>query len=207
MEQLKITTYGHACFSMEYDGYRIVLDPYAWGSVPGLPDLHLEAEAVYCSHGHDDHCFTQAVTLRETGRTAPYTVEEYRTAHDHANGTKRGMNTVRIFRFGGLSVAHLGDLGCLPDGELARALRHVDCMLIPVGGFFTIGAEEAWKTVCAAEPRVVIPMHYRTDSAGYDVIGRVEEFAKLAGNVRYADRSFLLTPETEKQIMILNYKP
>jgi len=80
-------------------------------------------------------------------------------------------------------------------------------MLIPVGGFFTIGAAEALEIIRSAYPRVVIPMHYRTDSAGYDVIGRVDDFTNLVDSVEYADNSFLLTPETGKQILILNYKP
>ena len=47
---MKLTWLGHACFLLEEDGYRIVLDPYT--GVAGYPPLHIQAHAVFCSHGH-----------------------------------------------------------------------------------------------------------------------------------------------------------
>jgi len=204
--EVKITAYGHACFMLEAEGYRTVLDPYRHGMVPGLPDLNLEAEAVYCSHGHDDHGFVDAVTLKAGGK-APYTLTEFITPHDDVNGAKRGMNTVRIFDFDGLRVAHLGDLGCFPDAALEDALRGVDCLLIPVGGFFTINSQTAAQIIRSINPKVAIPMHYRTEDTGFDAISHLDDFVKLFGCVNSRDNTFVLTPNTEKQILVLNYKP
>lgn len=206
MKTVTITTYGHACFGLEYEGYRIVIDPYAWGMVPGQPDLHLCANAVYCSHEHGDHNFIKAVTIEESQTPAPYTVREYITPHDDQGGAKRGMNTVRIFEFGDLKVAHLGDIGCFPDEELADALEDVDCMMIPVGGYYTIGCQTAYQIIRAAGPRVAIPMHYRTEKTGFDEISHIDDFTKLWNEVRQKENSFVLTPETEKQILVLHYK-
>ena len=205
MKQVNITTLGHACFLLECDGYRTVIDPYAWGMVPGQPDLHVVADAVYCSHQHDDHNFLEAVALFAAEKPAPYTVTEYTIPHDDKCGALRGMNTVRIFDFGGLRVAHLGDIGCFPDEELENALYGIDCMLIPVGGYYTIGTQTAYQIIRAAGPKVAIPMHYRTDDTGFDVLYHIDDFAKLWNEVRYADDTFTLTPDTEKQILILNY--
>lgn len=203
--EVKITYLGHACFCLEAEGYRTVIDPYAWGMVPGLPDLHVQAEAVYCSHQHGDHNFVQAVELADAENPAPYTVTEYVTAHDDQDGALRGMNTVRIFDFDGLRVAHLGDIGAFPEEELADVLKGVDCMLIPVGGFYTIGTQTAYQIIRAARPRVAIPMHYRTDKTGFDVLSHIDDFAKLFGAVNCQDNTFVLTPDTEKQILVLNY--
>lgn len=203
--EVKITTHGHACFTLESGGYRTVIDPYAHGMIPGLPQLHLEAEAVYCSHQHGDHNFTESVTLHEGG-SAPYTVTEYETPHDDVNGAKRGMNTVRIFDFGGLKVAHLGDIGCFPGEELAQALKGVDCLLIPVGGFYTINSQTAYQIIWAAQPKVAIPMHYSTETTGFDEIAKIDDFAKLWNKVNRAENSFVLTETTENQILILDYK-
>ena len=60
---MKITWHGHSCFSVAADGYTVVFDPYADGSVPGYPPLRLQADAVYCSHGHRDHNAAELVTL------------------------------------------------------------------------------------------------------------------------------------------------
>ena len=203
--EVKLTYHGHACFTLEYQGCKAVIDPYAWGMVPGQPDLHLTANAVYCSHGHADHNFTQAVEI-EDAPSLPWTVQEFTTPHDDCNGTKRGMNTVRIFDCGGIRIAHLGDLGCFPDEKLEAALEGVDCMLIPVGGFYTIGVQTAYQIIRAAQPKVAIPMHYRTDKTGFDNIAHIDDFVKLWNNVNYQDNSFTLTENSEKQILVLNYK-
>lgn len=200
--EVKITYHGHACFTLEYQGVRAVIDPYAPGCVPGAADLHLEAEAVYCSHDHGDHNFVQAVKINE-GAPLPWTVSEFVTPHDDCGGSKRGMNTVRIFDFGGIRVAHLGDIGCFPDEALARALEGIDCMLIPVGGYYTIGVQTAYQIIRGAKPKVAIPMHYRTDKTGFDEISHIDDFCKLFGKVEEHEGTFVLTGETEKQILVL----
>ena len=60
---MKLTWYGHACFLAETAAGSIVFDPYSPGSVPGLTLPPLKADAVHCSHGHGDHCYTDGVTL------------------------------------------------------------------------------------------------------------------------------------------------
>ena len=72
---MKITYYGHSCFTLESQGFWIVVDPYR-DYVPGYQKLDLEADAAYCSHGHDDHCWVQDVTMRESGAKDPFTVTE-----------------------------------------------------------------------------------------------------------------------------------
>lgn len=205
--QVKITYHGHACFALEADGYRVVIDPYLHGMVDGLPNLNLEANAVYGSHGHADHNFFEAVTVQATDKAVPYTLQEFETPHDDQGGGLRGMNWVRIFRFGDLRVAHLGDLGDFPEETLLCALKQVDCLLIPVGGVYTVNPEMAKKIVDAVQPKVCVPMHYRTDSTGFDVLAHLNDFTKYYQEVTSCDNSFVLTKETPKQILVINYKP
>lgn len=200
--EVKLTYHGHACFTLEYQGIRAVIDPYAWGMVPGQPELHLTANAVYCSHGHADHNFVQAGEVTETP-SLPWTLQEFETSHDDCNGAKRGMNTVRIFRCGGIRVAHLGDLGCFPDEDLAGALEGVDALLIPVGGCYTINSQTAYQIIRQVNPTVAIPMHYRTDTTGFDEISHIDDFCKLWNHVNTCDGTFVLTKGAEKQILIL----
>ena len=201
--EVKLTYHGHACFTLEYQGAKAVIDPYAAGCVPGQPDLHLEAEAVYCSHGHDDHNFTDAVTLTGSS-TLPWTVQEFTTAHDECGGAKRGMNTVRIFDCGGIRIAHLGDIGCFPDEELSAALKNVDCMLIPVGGYYTIGSQTAYQIIRETNPRVAIPTHYRTDKTGFDEISHIDDFCKLWKEVEIYDGTYSLMNYSNSRIVVLS---
>ena len=200
--EVKLTYHGHACFTLEYRGAKAVIDPYAWGMVPGQEDLHLRANAVYCSHSHADHNFTQAVELEETS-PLPWTVEEFETPHDDCGGAKRGMNTVRIFHCGETRVVHLGDLGCFPDEPLAEALKGVDCMLIPVGGCYTINSQTAYQIIRTANPKVAIPMHYRTDKTGFDEISHIDDFCKLWNCVNTCDGTFEYEEDAGRQILIM----
>ncbi|MCI6729846.1 MAG: MBL fold metallo-hydrolase [Clostridiales bacterium] len=206
MKQVRIIYLGHACFCLEAEGYRTVVDPYIDGMVPGLPPLRVSAEAVYCSHGHEDHNFVGAVVIQKTSVPAPYTLEAFVTPHDAEEGRRRGMNTVRIFDFGGLRVAHMGDVGRPLTEEETAKLRGVDCLLIPVGGFYTIDARQARDMAAQIQPRVLIPMHYRTKTTGFGEIAPLEAFTGLYPHVVYGGDCLELTPETPEQVLVLTIK-
>ena len=206
MEQVKITYLGHACFCLEYNGWRIVLDPYDDGSVPGLPNVRLEAQSVYCSHEHYDHANRGAVKLCQAQGPAPFTLEELVVPHDAQNGKLRGMSTIRIFTFGSQRVAHMGDLGRMLLPDEVKKLRGVDCMLIPVGGHYTIDSPTAKAVIDELKPRVTIPMHYRTDESGFEIISHIDAFTALFDRVEHCGSEFTLTPETPEQILVMECK-
>ena len=170
---------GHACYEISYGDFTLITDPYEDESVPGLGKLRLSADAVFCSHGHHDHSFTDAVTLSGKAAPADFAVEEFTSAHDDCGGQKRGKNTVRIFHCGACRVAHLGDLGEYPSAEILTALQGVDALLIPIGGFYTIDAGTARRIVAEVKPRCVLPMHYRSASFGFDVLQELSAFTDV----------------------------
>ena len=173
---MNITWLGHASFLLESGGYRVVLDPCK--GVPGVRDTACEAEVVYCSHEHFDHCYTDEIRLTE-GTVSPFSAKQIAAFHDDENGAKRGANTIHILTAEGMTVAHMGDLGHpLSEAQLAE-MGMVDVLLLPVGGTYTIDCDGA-KAVCdAVKPRLVIPMHYRKDGMGFDVLQTVDEFTAL----------------------------
>lgn len=204
MNSVKIRYVGHACFALEYKGCKIVIDPYKDGMVPGLSNMREKADFVFCSHGHDDHAYLPAVELGEEGERN-FTLEEIVLPHDDADGSKRGMNTVRIFDFDGLRVAHMGDIGRVLTDEEAEKLKGLDCLMLPVGGFYTIGCEEAAATVRQLSPKVTIPMHYSGEGFGFDNISSVVDFAETIGEefVRYCASEYVLTEESENHIRVM----
>lgn len=199
---MTITWLGHSCFMLEEDGFRVLLDPYR--GVRGLPDIDTEADAVYCSHDHFDHGYTEKVRLT-SGKENPFTVTEVQTFHDDKGGTLRGKNIVRKFTAGGVSAAHLGDLGHPLSGEQLAALGHCDAVLIPVGGYFTIDAAAAKQVADAVGAAVVVPMHYRSGAVGIDVLGTLDEFTKLypAQQVKRYGSTLTLEKDMEKQVAVL----
>ena len=179
---MKITWCGHACFLLESDCGSIVFDPYAPGKVPGWTLPALRADKVVCSHGHTDHNWAEGVTL--TGQPFAGEILQIPSFHDDKQGALRGENTITLVEAEGLRVVHMGDIGCaLTSGQIA-ALGRVDVLLIPVGGHYTVDGREAWEITKALAPSIVIPMHYRGKGFGFPVIGKVDPFLKLAGNVK-----------------------
>jgi L-ascorbate metabolism protein UlaG (beta-lactamase superfamily) len=105
------------------------------------------------------------------------------TFHDPSKGSERGTNTIFIFSVDGIRVCHLGDLGhILSENELAE-IGPVDLLLIPVGGYFTIDPKEATRVAEQLKPKVLIPMHFKTEKCGFP-IAPVEDFLKGKQNSR-----------------------
>ena len=171
--------YGHSCFRLDFgEGGSVIFDPYARGSVPGveLPPKP-EADLVLCSHGHGDHNASDRVLI--TGKKPAFALHFLDTFHDPEGGRLRGPDRIAIVEYGGFRAAHLGDLGCALTAAQKVALSGLDLLLIPVGGHFTIGPEEAKAVLDQLQPRIAVPMHYRRGAMGFNVIRELEDFTRL----------------------------
>ena len=206
METMQIRWLGHSCFAITCQEYTVVVDPFAPGSVPGYADIQETADQVLCSHEHHDHNYRAGVTLRQDSRANPFTITSLPSFHDDCGGEKRGPNTIHLLEAGGLRVAHLGDLGALPAPEVVEQLQNLDAVLVPVGGFYTVGPQEAWEVVQALSPRVIVPMHYSTDTLGFVVLAPVEDFLDLGGRgVRYDTDTLEIHPGMSRHTALLTY--
>ncbi|UCD53876.1 MAG: MBL fold metallo-hydrolase, partial [Dehalococcoidia bacterium] len=97
-------------------------------------------------------------------------------------------NTILCFEVDGIRVCHLGDLGHqLSEGQVA-GVGSVDVLLIPVGGYYTIDANVATVVCNQLQPKVVIPMHYKTGKCDFPIAG-VEQFLQGKREVRRLDAS------------------
>lgn len=203
---MKLTWLGHACFLVEQDGYSVVFDPYAPGFVPGLPPLSVTADRVICSHGHDDHNYAEAVTCRTGGQADPFRVTAIPTWHDEKQGALRGPNTIHVLEAGGVRIAHFGDIGCPLTPEQVRTLGRLDAALFPVGGYFTLGPEQAKTELDKLDVGLILPMHYRGKDFGFPVLATVEEFTALYDTtpVQTVDSSSVtVSPGEEKRVLLL----
>lgn len=177
---MKLTWLGHSCFLLEQDGYMLLLDPYT--GVEGYPPLterKLQVHKILCSHGHQDHNAVDQAEVVPFEGDCPFAVRTVETFHDDQGGALRGTNTIHILSAGGVTIAHLGDLGHQLSPEQVRAIGPLDAVLVPVGGYYTIDAQGA-KAVCGAlNPKCVIPMHYRHAPYDYPVLTGAEDFLSL----------------------------
>lgn len=172
---MKIKYLGHACFVISDDDYSIVLDPYK--GVNGFKDINIEANDVLCSHSHFDHAYTDGVKLIK--KDNPFKVTFIHTFHDDKEGTLRGDNNITILELNNKKVVHLGDLGHLLNKDVIEKLKGVDALMIPIGDYYTIGPDIACKIIEDINPKAIIPMHYKDNDKGLDVLKTVDDFMKL----------------------------
>lgn len=179
-----ILHHGHSEFYLETEnGFRILTDPF--DAHVGYPMKEVFCDAVTVSHGHGDHCFVEKavgsiVVADESGVThlsSEVTALGIPSFHDDCEGQKRGKNLIFIIEADGLRIAHLGDLGAW-DEALAEKIGYADILLLPVGGFYTIDASSAAALYRRLQPRIVIPMHYKTKANSSWPIAGVEAFLK-----------------------------
>ena len=181
-----ITWYGQSCFKIQSGETVIFTDPF--DKSIGLTPPRGAANIVTVSHQHLDHNNVAALNGE------PLVVEgpgEYETKgvsvkgifsfHDDKEGKERGANTIFMLEVEGIKICHLGDLGQkkLTDEQLEH-IDEADILMIPVGGVFTVDAEEAAEIINQIEPRIVIPMHYKIPGLEMKLAG-VDDFLKEMG--------------------------
>ncbi|OGZ66437.1 MAG: hypothetical protein A3C50_02440 [Candidatus Staskawiczbacteria bacterium RIFCSPHIGHO2_02_FULL_43_16] len=129
--------------------------------------------------------------------------------HDDVEGKERGRNTIFIIEAEDMRFCHLGDFGQkqLTDEQLDK-IGHVDILMIPVGGTYTISAHEATKVIGQIEPKMVIPMHYalpkmKTDVEGVDIFLKAMGKKEITAQDKLTIKASLLPKESEMEIVVL----
>jgi len=195
-----LTWLGHSCFKMQdktgSDGVTVITDPF--DKETGLKLPNYEADIVTVSHDHHDHNNVSALrgnpfVINCAGEydVKNILIEGIDSYHDSNNGSDRGSNLIFRFEIDDISVVHLGDLGQVLDSTQLEKLAGTDILLIPVGGKYTLDAQKAVEVIAQVEPRIVIPMHYKTSDLKIDIEG-VDKFIKEIG----------LTPSYEEKLKI-----
>jgi L-ascorbate metabolism protein UlaG (beta-lactamase superfamily) len=187
---------GHASFRLDGPP-TIYFDPWRLKGQPPLADV------ILISHEHHDHCSPQDVkrisgprtvivashgaaeklrgdvrTLRAGERTTVGEAEIEAVPAYNVNKSyhpKRAGHVGFVVTVGGEQVYFAGDTDCIPEMASVRC----DVALLPVGGTYTMDAEDAAQAATDIGPKVAVPMHW-----GAGVIGTradAERFRNLYG--------------------------
>jgi L-ascorbate metabolism protein UlaG (beta-lactamase superfamily) len=176
---------GHS--SVRIDGEKVIyIDPWK------LTDPK-QADLILISHSHYDHLSVEDVAKIQTGDTVIITTQDSAT---QLSGDVRIVKPGDVLQVGGVSVEavpsynrdkdfhprengwigfvvtvqgkriyYCGDTDLIPEMETIRA----NIMLVPVGGTYTMTAEEAARAVNIVRPETAIPIHYG------DIVGSVKD--------------------------------
>jgi len=169
---MEITWYGHFCFRMMERGMAaVVCDPFDH-KIVGYDSLKLKADIVTVSIDTAEHNFTSSVKGDPHLITGPGEFEiggVFITGvqtNGHAKKSEdEPRNTLYVFDYNGLTVAHFGQIDRVPTQAEVEALGPVNIALIPVGDATSLNAAKAAEVISLIEPNIVIPMHYATDGS------------------------------------------
>lgn len=213
---MEITWYGHSCFRLTERGMAsVVTDPFD-SAVIGYEPLKLKADILTISHDSPGHAFVSAV------KGGPHIIDgpgEFEIGgvfitgvQTDTNGKKsveKPRNTLYVFDYDGLNVAHLGDLRNVPTQSEVEALGNVHIALVPVGGGGGLNAAKAAEVISLIEPNIVIPMHYHTPACKIN-LDTLDKFLKEMGlsaperlPALKVTRSAL---PTETRVVVLDYQ-
>jgi L-ascorbate metabolism protein UlaG (beta-lactamase superfamily) len=215
---MEITWYGHSCFRLTERGMAtVVVDPFDSKSI-GYSPLKLKADIVAVSHDAPGHNHTDAVkgtshVINGAGEFEIGGVFITGVQTEGAGSGKKGKdqvkNTIYVFDYEGLTVAHLGDLKQVPTQGEVEALGTVNVALVPVGGGGGLSAAKAAEVVSLLEPNIVVPMHYSTPDAKVP-LDSLNKFLKEMGLSKQETQASLKVTRSslpeETHVTVLEYQ-
>lgn len=120
---MKVTYYGHSCFSVEVEGKNLLFDPFISGNelAKDIDINSIKADYIFVSHGHFDHMLDVEVIANRTGATVFGSWELY-----HYFG-KLGLKNLQPINPGGKGTFEFGTVkafisqhsSSFPDGAYA----------------------------------------------------------------------------------------
>jgi L-ascorbate metabolism protein UlaG (beta-lactamase superfamily) len=165
---MEITWLGHSCFKIKGKEVTLVTDPY--DESLGYPWVKPTANIVTLSHPHPGHSYSAGVdgNPKVLHRPGEYEISGVfiiglANFHDSEQGRVRGRNTTYLIEMEDIRLCHLGDLGHLPSPRQLEELSDAAVLFVPVGGVSTTDAKTAAEIVRFLNPKVAIPMHYKTE--------------------------------------------
>ncbi len=216
---MEITWYGHSCFRLTERNYAtVVTDPFDNKSI-GYSALKLKGDIVTVSHDAPGHNNTDAVkgtshVIDGAGEFEIGGVFVTGVSTDGGgSGKKKGKdstrNTIYVFDYDGITIAHLGDLKQTPTQSEIESLGTINVALVPVGGGGGLNAAKAAEVISLIEPNLVVPMHYSTPAVKLS-LDSLNKFVKEMGLSKPATQPSLKVTRSglpdETHVVVLEYQ-
>jgi len=118
---MNLTFYGHACFSVEIQGKKILFDPFISGNelAKSIDISKIEADYILISHGHQDHILDVEAIAKRTGAklVSNYEIINWFAAKGLENGHPMNIGGKWKFDFGTVRYVNAIHTSSMPDGS------------------------------------------------------------------------------------------
>ena len=174
---MKLKWYGHASFRITSSlGTSIVTDPYV-PQTSGYKPYSEPADVVVISSDNDSfHCNAHlmpgshiTINALELARSKRPRTERDVTIHaieamEALNHREHDpdQNGMYIIEADGLRVGHMGDIGNALSQDQLDFFKGIDVLLALAGGHPTIELADLRDMIAFTQPKIVVPMHFRT---------------------------------------------
>ena len=191
---INIEWLGHACFRIKHEETIIYLDPFKLKNSD-------EADFIFITHEHFDHCSVEDVRKITKKETVIITVADCQSKLKDAGtenvkivspGKSLDFERVKVKAVRAYNknkqfhpkandwVGFILEMGCVKvyhsgDTDLIDEMKNIkaDITLLPVSGTYVMTAEEAAKAAEMIKPKFAIPMHYGA------IVGKKEDAIKF----------------------------
>jgi L-ascorbate metabolism protein UlaG (beta-lactamase superfamily) len=181
---MEIYWLGHGCFRLRGRDATVVTDPCP--PTTGYKIGRVNADLVTISRNKPDSSYRNAITGEakflegageyEIGGVLVTGIDTDRKAREDGFG----RNVAYVLDLDDIRVCHLGDITTVPSGDEVEELSAADILFVPVGGGPVLNAEKAAEIVSLLEPKIVLPMLYKTEASSGQ-LEPVERFLKEMG--------------------------
>jgi len=193
-DAITVTFLGHASFLIESPGGVRAVTDYNGINIPADPPDIATMNHAHSTHytDHPDPRIRHVLHgWREDGKAAEYdlTVGDMHVSNvptnirDWQGGTEVYGNSIFLFEAAGVCIAHLSHLHHVLTEQDVQELGHIDVVMAPVDGVFTMSQRDMVTVLDQLHPRLVLPMHYYT----HDVVERFIDLVRDGYAVRFHD--------------------
>ena len=174
---MKIKWYGHAAFIITGgDGRSVITDPYTpetsgYQPIPDIPDVVLTSSLNDDFHDRSDLILGDPVRInmldvaRKGGKTEAaglvFKGIESSEMYEHPYHEPDKCAMYR-WEMDGISIGHMGDVGNPLTEEEIAFFEGLDVFLVLAGDVPTIRLPDLKQAIDRVQPKLVIPMHFRT---------------------------------------------
>jgi L-ascorbate metabolism protein UlaG (beta-lactamase superfamily) len=209
---MEIFWLGHGCFRLRGRDATVLTNPAPPST--GYKIGRVAADIVLISRNHPDDNYRAALSGTPTYIDGP---GEYEIAGVLIGGVRTDppsierklRNVAFVFDIDDVRVCFLGDIARPPGRDEVEALGSADVLILPVGGGSVLNAASAAETVSLLEPKIVLPMQYKTEAATGQ-LDSVDRFLKEMNTEAKAPEARLTVTRSsvpaDTSVVLLNYR-